>query len=449
VTTDTPTTGEEPGAFDLARDAAPGLPLTLVERWRASGRTAADARRLLGAHVTTGYSVVSDSAGLTRLSRSLGLLEVLALIDGPKRVLHAYGIGVGGRAMGVWAADNAQLFHPATTDAGTLLSALLRAQDEIGRTCGIRVGIGVHHGDYYDLDGGLYGAEADAVEHLVENHTEGGEIVVTEAVAERLPAGHGFVLRRKDGHGFVLRRKDGHGFVLRRKDAHDGQARLLGAVYRVLDGPRAGDAATDGGWYPIPYPAAFYEDLLRFDPRDAGSAAALAAKHLRERTVVLAERGEPGAAADVPEVALLTGLDLSARMREIGLRLLPAEGAVEVKVAGPLAIYLFDDPGAAVPFALELRAALAEAGMTCRIGLDSGPVLSGRTPDGGRDVAGAPVNQASKMAQDLAAPGVVCLSEAVAAQAGPGEAVAAQAGLGGFTCVQHTVSGVDLTFYQG
>ncbi|MBE3011190.1 family 3 adenylate cyclase [Microbispora sp. NEAU-D428] len=413
----------DPGAFDLARDAAPGLPLTLVERWRASGRTAADARRLLGAHVTTGYSVVSDSAGLTRLSRSLGLLEVLALIDGPKRVLHAYGTGAGGRAVGVWAADNAQMFHPASTGAGTLLSALLRAQDEIGRTCRIRVGIGVHHGDYYDLDGGLYGPEADAIEHLAENHTEGGEIAVTAAVAERLPTGHGFVLRRKDGH-----------------DGRDGP---LGAVYRVLDGPRAGDAAPPGGWYPIPYPAAFYEDLLRLDPQDAGAqdaglAATLAEKHLRERTVVLVERGEAGTGNDASEVELLRSLDLSARMREIGLRLLPAEGAVEVKVAGPLAIYLFDDPGPAVPFALDLRAALAEAGMTCRIGLDSGPVLSGRTPDGGHDVAGAPVNQASKMAQDLAAPGLVCLSEAVAAHAD----------LDGFALVRHAVSGVDLTFYQ-
>ncbi|MGI5157016.1 hypothetical protein [Microbispora sp. CA-102843] len=419
MTSETPVARHDPGAFDLARDAAPGLPLTLVEQWRASGRTAADARRLLGSHVTTGFSVVSDSAGLTKLSRSLGLLEVLALIDGPKRVLHAYGTGAGGRAVGVWAADNAQLFHPASTDAGTLLSALLRAQDEIGRTCRIRVGIGVHHGDYYDLDGGLYGAEADAIEHLAENDTEGGEIAITEAVAERLPADHGFVLRRKDGQ--------------------DGP---LGAVYRVLDGPRAGDAAPPAdGWYPIPYPEAFYEDLLRLDPQDAGLAATLAEKHLRERTVVLVERGEAGGedGADVPEVTLLRGLDLSARMRETGLRLLPGEGAVEVKVAGPLAIYLFDDPGPAVPFALGLRAALAEAGMTCRVGLDSGPVLSGRTPDGGRDLAGAPVNQASKMAQDLAPPGAVCLSEAVAAHAD----------LGGFTLVRHTVSGVDMTFYQG
>ncbi|MEV4455387.1 hypothetical protein [Microbispora sp. NPDC049633] len=416
MSTDLPAARHDPGSFDLARDAAPGLPLTLVGQWRASGRTAADARRLLGAHVTTGYSVVSDSAGLTKLSRSHGLLEVLALIDGPKRVLHAYGTGAGGRAVGVWAADNAQMFHPASTDAGALLSALLRAQDEIGRTCRIRVGIGVHHGDYYDLDGGLYGAEADAIEHLAENHTEGGEIAVTETVAERLPVGHGFVLRRKDG-----------------------QEGPLGPVYRVLDGPRDGGAEpVDGRWYPIPYSAAFYEDLLRLDPRDAALAAALAGRHLRERTVVLAERGEE-AGKETAEVALLRGLELSARMRETGLRLLPAEGAVEVKVAGPLAIYLFDRPGPAVSFALQLRNALAAAGMTCRVGVDSGPVLSGRTPDGGRDVAGAPVNQASKMAQDLAAPGQVCLSESAGAHAD----------LAGFTLVRHAVSGVDMTFYQG
>ncbi len=434
----------DPGAFDLTRDVAPGLPLTLVEQWRASGRTAADARRLLGAHVTTGYSVVSDSAGLTRLSRSLGLLEVLALIDGPKRLLHAYGTAAGGRAVGVWAADNAQMFHPASTGADVLLSALLRTQDEIVRRCRVRIGVGVHHGSFYDLDGGLYGAEADAVEVLAENHTEGGEIAVTEAVAERLPAGHGFVLHRKDVPGVT-------GGPLR-------------AVYRVLDGPRAGKAVSGDGAarYPIPYSAAFYEDLLRLEraPEDAGLAATLAERHLRERTVVLVERGEAdagdrgvvtesvtrsvdrsaaGTGDGGSEAAILRELDLSVAMRETGLRLLPPAGAVEIKVAGPLGIYLFDEPAAAARFARDLRAALAEAGMTCRIGVDTGPVLAGPTPGGGWDVAGAPVNLASKMAQDLAAPGLVCLSEAVGAHTG----------LDGFTLARHTVSGVDMTFYQG
>ncbi|GAA4195289.1 hypothetical protein [Microbispora amethystogenes] len=423
---DTPRPGYEPGAFDLARDAAPGLPVTLVERWRAGGRTAADARRLLGEHATTGYAVVSDSAGLTKMSRSLGLLEVLALIDGPKRLLHAYGTAAGGRAVGVWAADNAQMFHPASTGADVLLSALLRTQDEIARRCRVRIGVGVHHGSFHDLDGGLYGPEADAVEILAENHTEGGEIAVTEAVAERLPAGHSFVLRRKDVPGVP-----------------GGPPR---AVYRVVDGPRAAAAEAvsgDGTRYPIPYSAAFYEDLLRLEraPEDAGLAATLAERHLRERTVVLAERGEAdaGDGDGGSQVAILRELDLSVTMREIGLRLLPPVGAVEIKVAGPLGIYLFDEPAAAARFARDLRAALAEAGMTCRIGVDTGPVLAGPTPGGGWDVAGAPVNLASKMAQDLAAPGLVCLSEAVGAHAGPD----------GFTLVRHTVSGVDMAFYQG
>ncbi|MEU8194149.1 adenylate/guanylate cyclase domain-containing protein [Microbispora amethystogenes] len=422
---DTPRPGYEPGAFDLARDAAPGLPVTLVERWRAGGRTVADARRLLGAHTTTGYAVVSDSAGLTKMSRTLGPLEVLALIDGPKRLLHAYGTAAGGRAVGVWAADNAQMFHPASTGADVLLSALLRTQDEIARRCRVRIGIGVHHGRFHDLDGGLYGAEADAVEILAENHTEGGEIVVTEAVAERLPASHSFVLRRKDVPGVP-------GGPLR-------------AVYRVLDGPRAAAEAVpdDGERYPIPYSAAFYEDLLRLerDPENAGLAATLAERHLRERTVVLVERvdADAGDGDGGSEVAILRELDLSVTMRETGLRLLPPVGAVEIKVAGPLGIYLFDEPAAAARFARGLRAALTEAGMTCRIGVDTGPVLAGPTPGGGWDVAGAPVNLASKMAQDLAAPGLVCLSEAVGAHAGPD----------GFTLVRRTVSGVDMAFYQG
>ncbi|TLP59925.1 family 3 adenylate cyclase [Microbispora tritici] len=441
----------DPGAFDLARDVAPGLPMALVEQWRASGCTAADARRLLGAHVTTGYSVVSDSAGLTRLSRSLGLLEVLALIDGPKRLLHAYGTAAGGRAVGVWAADNAQMFHPASIGADVLLSALLRTQDEIVRRCRVRIGVGVHHGSFYDLDGGLYGAEADAVEVLAENHTEGGEIAVTEAVAERLPEGHSFVLRRKDVPGVP-------GGPLR-------------AVYRVLDGPRAAaetasgngasanGASGEGARYPIPYSAAFYEDLLRLerDPGNTGLAATLAERHLSERTVVLVERGEADAgdrAVDEAvhqvvdgvvdghggsEVAILRGLDLSALMRETGRRLLPPEGAVEIKVAGPLAIYLFDEPAPAVRFARDLRTALAEVGMTCRIGVDTGPVLAGWTPAGVWDVAGAPVNLASKMAQDLAPQQAVCLSQAVGAHAD----------LDGFALVRHTVSGVDMTFHLG
>lgn len=425
-----------PGDFDTSRDVAAGLPLFLVEQWRASARTDDDARRLLSRHATRGYSVVSDSAGLTRLSQRRGLLEVLALIDRPKRILHACARAAGGRAVGVWAADNAQLFHPETVGASTLLSALLTAQDEIRCHCEARIGIGAHLGSYYELSGGLYGAEADAVEELAENDTEGGEIAVTQAVVDRLPHGHPFELRPKDGVGS-----------------------LVGPVHQVLDGPRLdipglGEAWAAEGWpgesgvtvqehYPIPYSGAFYADLLLLDahPGDAGLAGRLAAEHLRERTVVLVERS--AVPTDTPEVELLRGLSLSAAMRDVGLSLLPPEGAVEIKVAGPLGIYLFEEPAPAVRFALGMRKGLAEREIVGRIGVAAGPVLAGRTPSGGWDVAGAPVNLASKMAQDLGTPGRVHLSEAVR------DALGDRVDLPGFETVRRTVSGVEMTYYVG
>ncbi|MEV0200863.1 adenylate/guanylate cyclase domain-containing protein [Nonomuraea sp. NPDC050691] len=437
-----------PGGFDTPRDVAAGLPLFLVEQWRASDRTAGEARRLLSRHEVRGYSVVSDSAGLTRLSQRLGLLEVLALIDRPKRILHACARAAGGRAVGVWAADNAQLFHPDAVEASTLLSALLTAQDEIGRHCEVRIGIGVHLGSYYELSGGLYGAEADAAEEFAENDTEGGEIAVTQAVVDRLPQGHPFALARKDGIGG-----------------------LVGPVYQVLDGPRLaipglGETWAAEGWpgepgstgqehYPIPYSGAFYADLLLLDsrPGDAELAERLAAEHLRERTVVLIERS--AAPADTPEVELLRGLSLSAAMRDVGLSLLPPEGAVEIKVAGPLGIYLFDEPVPAVRFALALRTGLAEREIVGRIGVAAGPVLAGRTPGGGWDIAGAPVNLASKMAQDLGTPGRVHLSEAVHtalvdhAAVGDHAALGDHADVAGFEAVRRTVSGVEMTYYEG
>jgi class 3 adenylate cyclase len=405
-----------PGDYDLARDLVDGLPLALVEQWRRSGRTAADAQRLLSGYAVEGYSVVSDSAGLTRLSERLALLDVLALIDRPKRILHAYGRAIGGRAIGVWAADNGQMFHPAETPATALLSALLSVQDEIERHCRIRIGIGVHRGIFSELSGGLYGAEADGIEDVAENHLEGGEIAVTGPVVDRLPAGHPFALRRKDD----LRHP-------------------LGAVYQVLDGPRLEDVRpVEDERYPIPYSPDFHTDLLHLErsPGDADLLARLTTRHLRERTVVLIERS--GAPAETPDLDVLRGLALSATMRETALRLLPPTGAVEIKVAGPLAIYLFDAPAPAVGFALRLRAELAEREIVCRIGVDTGPVLTGETPDGGRDIAGAPVNVASKMAQDIGRPGHIYLSEALREQTG----------LAPFVPIERAVSGVDITFFE-
>ena len=70
-----------PGLFDTAQDIIGALPLRLVAEWLGSGQTHDDALRLLEAHKVRGYSVSSDSAGLTKLTQRKGLLEILSIID--------------------------------------------------------------------------------------------------------------------------------------------------------------------------------------------------------------------------------------------------------------------------------------------------------------------------------------------------------------------------------
>ncbi|MFY0577777.1 hypothetical protein ACN28S_28770 [Cystobacter fuscus] len=187
-----------PSLFDVAQDIVGGLPIKLIEQWLGSEQTHADALRLLQPFQVRGYNVVSDSAGLTRLSRQRGLIEILALIDQPKQLVHGLGTALGGRGVGIWAADNTQMFYPPSVAPESLVSMLLTVQDEVQRGCQIRIGLGAHFGEFYDLSGGLYGAQSDAIEELAENHTEGGEVVISQALRELLPEGHAFTLEPKE-----------------------------------------------------------------------------------------------------------------------------------------------------------------------------------------------------------------------------------------------------------
>lgn len=386
-----------PALFDLAQDIVGGLPIRLLQRWLESDQTDADALRLLAACRVTGYTVVSDSAGLTRLGAERGLMEILAIIDQPKAIIHRLGRAIGGDSVGIWAADNTEMFYPAHIAAADLLSALLTVQDQVTRTCAIKIGLGAHFGDFYSASGGLYGDAAEAIETLVENHVDGGEIVVTAAVTARLPPDHPFVLA-------------------------DAGPRLpdLGPLYRLLDGPRLSEQTASPAppeRYPIPYSDDFYADLVRFEGRlhDRALAREMTEKYTRDKVVVLIER-HAHHDAETRAVALFHDLSLSAIMKDIGLRhLAPAHGE-EIKVAGPLAIYTFDDPARALEFAQTFREALRAEDITCRIGIDLGPVLVFDLAGGGRDIAGMPVNVASKMAQDCGLWGELYLSERVYAR---------------------------------
>jgi class 3 adenylate cyclase len=405
-----------PGLFDTAQDIIGALPLKLVEQWLACEQSRHDASKLLEAYKVSGYSVSSDSAGLTRLTLQKGLLEILALINQPKKIVHGYGRAIGGEGVGIWAADNTQMFYPAAVDAATIVSALLSMQDAIAKTCEVRIGLGAHFGEFYFIGGGLYGCEADASEAITENDTEGGEIVISQALYDRLPAGHGFTV-----------------------DKRGDLATNIGAIYRVLDGPRLAGLQPRDQRYPIPYSEDFYADLAAFESRlhDQQFARQMADKYLKNKVVVLIDRESID--AEMREISVFNQLASSALMKDIGLRLLPKNAAAEIKVVGSLGIYVFDDASAAVGFARMFRLELTRFDIPCRIGIDAGPVLIFDLPAGGRDIAGNPVNVASKMAQDKGAFGRLYLSAAMK------ELV----DVSGYTELNYTVSGVAMRVYEG
>jgi len=405
-----------PALFDVAQDIIGGLPIKLIEQWLGSEQTHADALRLVQSFQVTGYNVVSDSVGLTRLSRQRGLIEILALINQPKEIVHGLGAALGGQGVGIWAADNTQMFYPPSVRPEALVSMLLTLQDEVQRSCQIRIGLGAHFGEFYGISGGLYGAQSDAIEELAENHTEGGEVVITQALRELLPRGHAFTLEPKDA-----------------------PPSLLGPSWVVVEGPRLADLRRSNEPYPIPYSQAFYADLLAYQSRleDAAFGKHLADKYLQHKVVVLIER--EAQAGETPELALFNNLSLSAKMKDTGLRHLASHQGEEVKVVGPLGLYVFDAIPSAVGFAQLFRRELAREGISCRMGIDVGPVLLFDLPSGGRDISGMPVNIASKMAQDMGRPGKLYLSEALAAHVD----------LRGFTELRDTVSGVEITAYEG
>ena len=381
------------GFFDLSRDIARELPLDLIDRWTHGDRSRASALRLLSDHAVSGAVVSTDGAGLTSLSRARSMIEILALLNQPKEIVHGCGTALGGEAIGVWAADNTQmLYRP--TDPCRLLSMLLETRDRVQRACELEIGICVHSGAFFHLGGGLYGADADRVERLAEESTEGGEVMVTDEFLRSLGDGHPFeVTERTD-----LRRTEGRAWTVR-------------------DGPRAEALRPRDVHYPYPYSREFFDEVRRLStPIDGAEVRRLHDKYAQTRTVVLVEREreEP----DVPEIAVLNDLALSAAMTKVAADLLRETAGAEVKTAGNLGIYTFDDTAAALDFARRFRAQFAAQNVAVRIGIDRGEVLVFTLADGRVDIAGMPVNLASKIAQDHGRFGRIHLTEGAAASAG-------------------------------
>lgn len=406
--------------FDVTQDIIGALPLKLVEQWLSSEQTYADALRLLDSHKVLGYSVSSDSVGLTKLTQQKGLLEILAIINQPKKIVHGYGKAIGGESVGIWAADNTQMFYPNDLSASTLVSTLLTIQDAIAQSCQIKIGLGAHYSSFYAISGGLYGSEADAIEDIAENHTCGGEILISQAICDRLPNDHNFTIEKRDD-----------------------LVTEIGNIYRVLDGDRLSGLQPFNQQYPIPYSEDFYADLLKYETQitnqtiDQRFTHNLIEKYIQQKVVVLIE--SKSESVETHEVSMFNQLSFSALMKDIGLRLLNKTSAEEIKVVSSLGIYVFDNAHDAVNFAQTFRQELAKQDIICRIGIDRGEVLIFNLSFGTKDIAGMPVNVASKMAQDKGKFGKLYLSASMRDVVD----------VTGFSEIKYNVSGVEITTYEG
>jgi len=376
--------------------------------------------KLLDSHKVLGYSVSSDSVGLTKLCQQKGLLEILAIINQPKKIVHGYGKAIGGESVGIWAADNTQMFYPDDLSASTLVSTLLTVQDAIAQSCQIKIGLGAHYGSFYSISGGLYGVEADVIEDIAENHTCGGEILISQAICDRLPNDHNFTIEKRND-----------------------LVTEIGNIYRVLNGDRLTGLQPNDQRYPIPYSEAFYDDLLEYETRltnhtiDQRYTHDFLDKYIQNKVVVLIE--SKSETVETHEVSMFNQLSFSALMKDIGLRLLNKTSALEIKVVSSLGIYAFDDAHDAVKFAQTFRQELAKQDIICRIGIDRGEVLIFNLPLGTKDIAGNPVNVASKMAQDKGEFGKLYLSAAMRDVFD----------VRGFNEIKYNVSGVEITTYEG
>ena len=386
-----PPTRFPPGFFDLPPDAGQRLPLDVIAAWTRGPQTRERARELLAPCTLRGLVVSTDTAGLTRLSQERSLIEILAMVSRPKELVHAYGRALGGQAIGVWAADNTEMFYPEGVAPAHVVGMLLALMDRIAADCEVGIGGCVHTGVFYELGQALYGPDADRVEAIAEDYTAAGELVLTGEAAASLGADAGFRLERRA----------------------DLAARF-GVVERVVDGPRLeGIAATDFR-YPLPFTEEFFGGLGQWQRSRRTSQVPRPA--YREAAIVVVEQARED--SEVPELAALNDLALAAAVARLGHALSEDLPGGPVKTVMGVGIYRFDDARHAVAFARKLREALAGQGVPLRIGIDVGRVLEFELGPGLHDLAGSPVNVASKLAQDAGVFGAIHVSAAAARQAG-------------------------------
>ncbi|KFA94345.1 hypothetical protein [Archangium violaceum] len=360
---------------DLRQDIAGLIPAGLVLSWNGQEKTSARHEQLLAPFRKRGTLVSTDSAGLSTLTQRYSLAQVMKLVSEPKEVIHAYGTALGGEAIGIWAADNSQMFFGEEIAPSRVVAQMLAVQERV-KALRVQVGMGIHTCECYRVGGGLFGEGADFIEAIAEDETAGGEIVVSGAILEWLPGGLRDAARvREDlrAHGALWSLKDFSGRV----------------------------EAVEGGNpnYPTPFDAAFFQRLRSMSVEELGTEAF--PEYRKTRTVVFVKAKHAPREFLLDSFTDMSLIDLTVR------RIAASHGADVVKSNGTLAIVLFDEGREAVAFARDIIEGNRVLGVEAHVGVARGEVYLFPLANGEREIAGNPVNVASKLAEDSGLEGVL------------------------------------------
>ena len=366
-----------PSLADLSQDIAGPVPVDIIKAWIESNGTKKDAERILDPYKVHGTVVSSDTAGLSKLSREKELLEVLKIVSDPKEIIHGLGKAVGGVAIGRWIADNTQMFYDDRILVPSIVRAMHEANNRIIESCLVKVGFGIHSGDFLNIGNGIYGDEADFVEEYAENKSEGGEILISESVTKELV--------------------DDNSFIFELAEDLSGS---IEDIYRLKNAKRFPDMEIVERDYPLYFDKRFFSLLKKFDA--AGVRDIIYKDYLKSGFAVLIQRGPIEVESEM--TGLLDNLIVNAAFSATLKRVASLFSIIkEIKIAGGLAIFIFEAETAeeALEFSRTARLALENEKISCTIGIESGDVLVFPLEDGTWEIAGSPVNIASKQAQDF------------------------------------------------
>lgn len=363
-----------PALFDITADIAGEIPLDLIRSWANSDYTEKSHQELLDPLKIKGTVVCSDSAGLSKLSGERGLIEVMKLVSEPKQVVYNYGSLAGGRAIGTWFADNTEMFYSEDVELNDLIHHLASAQKEIEKLT-VQIGMSVHKGEFIELGKGLYGEDADFAEEIAESHTAGGEIVITHTIKSYI--------------------KDLKNLVHRSDLTHIGEIHSFN--YKDIS-PKTSETKDI---YPIPFSRDFYNDLKNKDFDEVED------KYTSEKIIILASVDHSGLDLLLDKLSELA-------LSNYYMQQIEDKYSIEtIKSNGQLGIFTADSIEEAIDFTKELQQHLVNNQIASKIAIAKGDVLIFDLSNGGKEIAGNPVNIASKLAEDFGEYGQIYIHDSV------------------------------------